>query len=80
MVQNTVKETIAISLFTGAILAIFVFIGNLAKDFIFQKSNFIFGLIFSIEFLILICLSIYISLKVLLNPSIDLHIIGDIFR
>ena len=86
MVLNTVKEAVAISLFTGTIIAFFILIGDLAKNFLSekmeklsQKSRIIFGLIFSIGFLILICLSIFISLKILLTPT-DLHIFGDIFR
>ena len=86
MVSNITKEAIAISLFTGTIIAFFVFIGNLAKNFLSEKmeklskkSRFIFGLIFSWGFFLLISLSIVISAIVLLNQT-DFHILFDPLR
>ncbi|MBU2562776.1 MAG: hypothetical protein KKF68_03895 [Nanoarchaeota archaeon] len=63
------REEIAIGLFTGSIIALFIIIGDLAKS-IFQKLLIIFILI---ELII-------ISLKVIRCRSTDMHFIGDILK
>jgi len=67
--KNKPKEQIAITLFTGTIISLFILIVDLVKTF-FCKI-----LVFLIlgEFII-------ISLKVILDPSTDLHFIGNIIR
>ncbi len=63
------REKIAMSLFTGTIIALFIFIGNLEK---ISLNNI---LIISIEVILIL-----ISLKVILDPSTDLHFIGNPLR
>ena len=82
MVSNVVKYTIAGSLFIGAVIALFTFLGNLIGQVISkrQKKLHWFILTFlSYSFLFLIFLTISISAIILLTPT-DLHIIGDLFR
>jgi len=83
------RVQIAISLFAGGILALSVFMGTLAGNFLLEgikrlpedKSLFVFGLIFSIIFIILILLFIRFSLIVLFNPSsTDFHSFGNIVK
>lgn len=70
MVQNKSKEKIAMSLFSGAIIALFIFLGNIENNISLYK-------ILVISILIGIIL---ISLRVILEPSTDLHFIGNIIR
>jgi len=67
--DNKPKEQIAIALFTGAIISLFLLIENLAESFY-------------LKMLVLIILIgiILASLKIILDPSIDLHSIGNVFR
>jgi len=67
--ENKPKEQIAIALFTGAIIAFFI-----------QLNDLIENLLFKISILFLLIILIIISLKVLLDPSTDLHFIGNIIR
>ena len=67
--DNKPKEQIAIALFTGAIISLFLLIGNLVGEFYLKI----------IVLLILIGI-ILISLKVILDTSTDLHFIGNIIR
>ncbi len=67
--DNKPKEQIAIALFTGAIISLFLFIGNLVENFYLKI----------LALLILIGI-ILISLKVILDPSTDLHFIGNIIK
>lgn len=60
------REQIAITLFTGSILALFLFIGN-------QIEN----LLGKMMFISFMAIFIAISLKVILDRSTDLHILGD---
>ena len=71
MVQNIIKYQIASSLLTGLILALFIFIGNLAKDFLseqiknFKKDyRFKFGLFFLVLFLIVMNFILMISFAI----------------
>lgn len=88
MVQNVIKEAIAISLLTGTIVALFVFIGTLAGNILeriliprlSKKTLLISGIIFLGFFLFFIFLAIFISLKILLDPSADFHILGDFIK
>jgi len=67
--DNKPKEQIAITLFTGTIISLFILVGDLVKT-LFNK---ILVLLILGEFII-------ISLKVILDPSTDLHFIGDRVR
>ena len=67
--DNKPKEQIAIALFTGAIISLFLLIGNLVEESYLKI----------IVTLILIGI-IFISLKIILDPSTDLHFIGNIIR
>ena len=67
--DNKPKEQIAIALFTGAIISLFLLIGNLVEESYLKI----------IVTLILIGI-IFISLKIILDPSTDLHFIGKIIR
>jgi len=67
--ENKLKDQIAIALFTGTIIALFIFIGSLAKTFIHE-----------ILIIIIFIIIIFISLKLLLEKSTDLHYVGDIVR
>lgn len=67
--DNKPKEQIAIALFTGAIISLFLLIGDLVESFYLK--------ILALFILIGIIL---ISLKVILDPSTDLHFIGNIIR
>ncbi len=83
--ENITKVQIAISLFAGVIISLFVFIGTIAGNFLLeitkklsQKSQFILGLIFLIVFIVLGCLTLCYSLKILFNPnSTDFHSFGN---
>ena len=66
--DNKPKEQIAISLFTGAIISLFLIIENLVEGF------------FKLVVLFALIIIITISLKVILDPSTDLHFIGNITR
>ena len=84
MVANITKEAIAISLFSGAIIALFVFIGTLITNWISQKikrtslERAIMCFLI-VVFISLMWLVIYISLIILLTET-DLHIFGNLFR
>jgi len=67
--DNKPKGQIAISLFTGAIIAFFIILKDLVANFFY-------------EVLVLLILGIFIiiSLKVILDPSTDLHFIGDYIK
>jgi len=67
--ENKTKKQIAIALFTGAIIALFIFLGDLVETS-FDK-------VFVLLNLVVIIL---ISLKVILDPSSNLHFIGKIIR
>ena len=67
--KNKPKEQIAIALFTGAIISLFLLIGDLVENLYLKM----------LVLLILIGI-ILISLKVILDPSTDLHFIGNIIR
>mgnify|MGYP001603543509 CR=1 len=67
--DNKPKEQIAIALFTGAIISLFLLIENLVERFYLKI----------LVILILIGI-ILISLKIILDPSTDLHFIGNITR
>ncbi|HJX50527.1 hypothetical protein A3K73_03875 [Candidatus Pacearchaeota archaeon RBG_13_36_9] len=67
--DNKPKEQIAIAMFTGAIISLFLLIENLVENFY-------------IKMLVLLLLMgvIIISLKVILDPSTDLHFIGNMIK
>ena len=67
--DNKPKEQIAIALFTGAIISLFLLIGNLVEEFYLKI----------IVILILVGI-ILISLKIILDTSTDLHFIGNAIR
>lgn len=67
--ENKPKEQIAISLFTGAIISLFLIIEGLIENFLDK--------ILVLSILIII---IFISLKLILDSSADLHIFGDMIR
>ena len=67
--DNKPKEQIAIALFTGAIISLFLLIGNLVGEFYLKI----------IVLLILVGI-ILISLKIILDTSTDLHFIGNTIR
>ena len=64
--KNKPKEQLAIALFTGAIISFFILIGNFTEPY-------------SLKIIVLLILVgiILISLKVILDPSTDLHLIGN---
>lgn len=83
------RTPIAISLFTGCVLALSVFVGTLAGSFLlegikcFSQNSllFIFGIAFSTFFIALMYLIIRFSLKALFNPlSIDYRKFGNLFK
>jgi hypothetical protein len=76
--ENVTKIQIAYTLLIGVLLAVFNFFGN----FLYQKrkSNPQFSKLFLAVFIIGVILVFLISMIILFNPSIDLHIFGDIFR
>jgi hypothetical protein len=84
MVQNVIKWAIAGSLFSGAIIALFVFIGSLVIHLnskirkTSSRGRWIIRILLTI-FILLMLMIIVISIKILLVPT-DLHLIGDIFR
>ena len=67
--DNKPKEQIAITLFTGAIISLFLLIENLVE-------------VFHLKILIILILMIIIviSLKAILDTSTDFHFIGNIIR
>jgi len=65
--ENAIKVQIAISLFTGAVLALFVFFGTIAGNVLSERMK-NFGLIFLVAFIFLMLIIIVISLIVLFNP------------
>jgi len=67
--DNKPKEQIAIALFTGAIISLFLLIGDLVESFYLKI----------LALLILIGI-ILISLKIILDPSTNLYFIGNIIR
>ena len=85
MVANTHKEQIAIGLITGVILALFIFIGTFAGNFlweiqkIYSKNIWVSGLIFLIAFFVLAYLIVRIAIKNLTH-STDYHWFGDLFK
>jgi len=66
---NKPKEQIAIALFSGAIISLFLLIGDLVENFYLK-----------ILVLLILIVIILISLKTILDPSTDLHFIGDKIR
>jgi hypothetical protein len=66
---NVTREKIAMSLFTGAIISLFIFIGNIEK--ISLNKLFVFLILGTI---------ILISLKIILDSKTDLHFIGNKLR
>ncbi|MBS3076636.1 hypothetical protein J4481_02760 [Candidatus Pacearchaeota archaeon] len=66
--NNTIKEQIAMGLFTGAVIAFFIFLGEIGRNFLKE-----------ILVLSALILTIFLSLIILLNPT-DLHIFGNIFK
>ena len=85
MVSNKHKEQISISLFTGAILAILIFIGTFAGNFLWElqklypKYMWISGSFFLIIFFIMAYWFIKIAIKNLTSQT-DYHKIGDHFK
>jgi len=67
--DNKPKEQIAIALFTGAIISLFLLIENLVESFYLKIIG-----------LFILIVIILISLKIILDPSTDLHFIGNIMR
>lgn len=67
--DNKPKEQIAIALFTGTIISLFVLVGSFIEPY-YMKIIVLFALI---------CI-ILLSLKVILDPSTDLYFIGNIIR
>ncbi|MBU2104371.1 MAG: hypothetical protein KKF67_01165 [Nanoarchaeota archaeon] len=67
--ENTPKQQLAISLFTGAVIALGILIGDIEKISLNKL------LVCSI-FIILII----ISMKIILDPSTDVHTIGNIIK
>ena len=67
--DNKPKEQIAIALFTGAIISLFLLIENLVESFYLK-----------ILVLFILIVFILISLKIILDSSTDLHFIGNIIR
>lgn len=67
--DNKPKEQIGIALFTGAIISLFLLIGDLVENFCLKILT-----------LIILIMIIVISLKIILDPSTDLHFIGNIIR
>lgn len=65
--KNKPREQIAIALFTGAIISLFLFIGDLIENFYLK-----------ILIIIILIVIIFISLKIILDPSTNLHFIEDI--
>ena len=89
--ENITKVQIAIGLFTGVIISLFVFMGTIAGNFLLEitkklseKSRFIIGLIFLIAliaFIVLGYITLRYALKILFNPSsTDFHSFGDTLR
>ena len=85
--ENITKIQVAISLFSGAILALAVFFGTIGGNFLsdimkkYPKISFWIGLISFLAFVILMYLIIRFSLQVLFNPSsTDFHSFGDILK
>jgi len=64
------REQIAIALFTGSIISLFFLIESLVRNFNLGLPT----------LLILIIGFIFLSLKIMLEPSADLHHIGNIIR
>ena len=77
--KNDTKLQIAISLFTGGILAFAVFIGTLAGDLI-MKGNKCTGLLITVIFIIIIYLILKYSLQVLFDPSTNYQSFGKIVK
>jgi len=83
--ENITKVQIAIGLFTGVVISLFVLIGTIAGNFLLEitkelskKSRFILRLSFLIAFVVLGYLTIQYALKILFNPSsTDFHSFGD---
>ncbi len=67
--KSKLREQIAIALFTGAIISFFILIESLSEN-----------LFYKILILLILFIIIYISLKVILDPSTDLHFIGNISK
>lgn len=67
--DNKPKEQIAIALFTGTIISLFLLIENLVERFYLK-----------ILVLLMLIVIIFISLKIILDPSTDLHFIGNTIR
>ena len=67
--DNKPKEQIAIALFTGAIISLFLLIGNLVEEFYLK-----------IIVILILTGIILISLKAILDSSTDFHFIGNIIR
>ena len=67
--DNKPKEQIAIALFTGAIISLFLLVENLVESFYLKIIG-----------LFILIVIILISLKIILDPSTDLHFIGNIMR
>ena len=85
--ENITKIQVAISLFSGAILALAVFFGTIGGNFLsdimkkYPKISFWIGLISFLAFVILMYLIIRFSLQVLFNPSsTDFHSFRDILK
>ena len=67
--DNKPKEEIAIAIFTGAIISLFILIGEFVEN-----------LYIRITIISTLIVFILASLKVILDKSTDFHSIGNIFR
>lgn len=67
--KSKTREQIAIALFTGAVIAFFILLEDLSEN-----------LFWKILVFVLLIAVIRMSLKVILKPSTDLHLIGDILK
>ena len=67
--KNKPREQIAIALFTGSVIAFFILLNELSNS-----------LIFKIVIILILLILIFLSLKVIMDPSADLHFIGNILR
>lgn len=86
--ENITKVQIAIGLFTGVTISLFVFMGTITGNFLLEitkklseRSRFIIGLIFLIAFIVLGYITLRFALKILFSPSsTDFHSFGDMLK
>lgn len=86
--ENIAKIEIAIGLFTGVIISLFVIIGTIMGNFLwevtkkfYEKYPIIFGLTIFVIFIGFGYITLRYALKILFYPSsTDFHSLGDILK